>query len=279
MNKKLIDKISEKELKLIIEMYKNNYSIRKISEITGRGRQSLSKLLEEIGLKTEKGNHYRKYTFNYDYFEKIDTKEKAYWLGLLYADGTIIDKNRYGQSDVKISLAKTDEELLLKYKEDLNSTYPIRYDYSKNNKNKNHQVQVICSYKSQKTVNDLIDKGCTPRKSLILTFPTEYQVPKKFIFHFIRGYFDGDGSISINDDISRYYVSIVGTEKFIKELYKYFNFGIVMEDKRKNNSWYFRVNKKEEIIKFYNLVYKDATRYMKRKYNKFKLFLSKYSEN
>ena len=49
---------------------------------------------------------------------------------------------------------------------------------------------------SEKTVNDLIDKGCFRNKTKILKFPTEDQVPKHLIHHFIRGYIDGDGSIS-----------------------------------------------------------------------------------
>lgn len=54
---------------------------------------------------------------------------------------------------------------------------------------------VIQSLRSQKTVDDLKQLGCIERKSLILKFPTEEQVPFDLLHHFIRGYFDGDGSI------------------------------------------------------------------------------------
>lgn len=100
---------------------------------------------------------------------------------------------------------------------DLDSTYPIREDVSKHLNNPNCQIQVIQSLRSQKTVNDLKRLGCTEQKSLNLTFPTKEQVPPHLLHHFIRGYFDGDGSISLyNND---YHVSIVGTESFIKSLY------------------------------------------------------------
>ena len=72
-------------------------SIREISVKYGYSRPALSKFLEEAGIKTTKGNHYRKYFHNVNFFEKIDTEEKAYWLGFMFADGYIIDNsNRYG---------------------------------------------------------------------------------------------------------------------------------------------------------------------------------------
>lgn len=278
---KLKEMITVEEFDYICQLYKNGVSLRKISILTKHNRASITKMLEEEQIKTIKGNHYRYYTFDYDYFEQIDNANKAYWLGFLYADGCIIEHAKYGEPEFKLALGKIDEEILLYYKHDLKSTYPIRYDYSKHRKNDKHQIQVICSYRSAKTVSDLIDKGCIPRKSLILDFPNEKQVPKQFIYHFIRGYFDGDGSISKQNNTGSFSICITGTENFIKQLYKYFNFGIIYKDKRKVNSWYLRINKKQYVKIFYEKVYKDAERFLKRKYDKFQEFLeiNKYSES
>lgn len=278
---KLKEMITVEEFDYICQLYKNGVSLRKISILTKHSRTSITKMLEEGQIKTIKGNHYRYYTFDYDYFEKIDNANKAYWLGFLYADGCIIEPTKYGEPEFKLALGKIDEEILLYYKHDLKSTYPIRYDYSKHRKNNKHQIQSICSYRSAKTVSDLIDKGCVPRKSLILDFPNEKQVPKQFIYHFIRGYFDGDGSISKKNNTGSFSICITGTENFIKQLYKYFNFGIIYKDKRKVNSWYLRINKKQDVKIFYEKVYKDAERFLKRKYDKFQEFLeiNKYSES
>ena len=70
------------------------------------------------------------------------------------------------------------------------------------------------SFRSDKCKADLINKGRVPRKSLILKFPTEEQVPRGLIRHFIRGYFDGDGWFS--NTPSCFQVGIIGTEDFIK---------------------------------------------------------------
>lgn len=44
---------------------------------------------------------------------------------------------------------------------------------------------------------DLSKHGCVPNKSLILKFPTT--LPNELVNDFIRGYFDGDGSVYINN--------------------------------------------------------------------------------
>ena len=87
-------------------------------------------MLTRLGVKTTNGNHYRKYFFNFDFFAKIEDEKAAYWLGFLYADGSIESKDtlKYGEQAFKIAIAEQDLELLEKFKADIQSTYPIRYD-------------------------------------------------------------------------------------------------------------------------------------------------------
>lgn len=271
--------ISKEEKEKIIKMYQDNISLREISNQTKHSRNAISKMLEKSDIKTTKGNHYRKYFFDFDFFEKIDSEIKAYWLGFLYADGCVLpqDPRGYGEQEFKLSLSEQDQEILKKYKEDLKSTYPIRRDETKHKKNENSQVQLICSYRSQKTVDDLKKLGCVENKSLILKFPTEEQVPSKLIYHFIRGYFDGDGSISCYKEA--YQISFVGTESFIKTLSTYFKGGTVLPDLRKKNSWYFNLGGNLQVLQAYHLMYDNATRFLQRKYLKFQSLLKKYSES
>jgi hypothetical protein len=272
--------ISKEEVENIIEMYQNNASLREIERKTHHGRNAIAKMLERLGIKTTTGNHYRKYFFDFDFFEKIDSKKKAYWLGFLYADGSILsqDPRGYGEQEFKLSLGECDREVLEHYKEDLKSTYPIRKDICKNIKTEGKaQIQLICSYRSQKTVEDLKKLGCVENKSLILKFPNEQQVPKEFIYDFIRGYFDGDGSISEYKDA--YQISFVGTQDFISKLATYFEGGSVFPDKRKTNSWYFNLGGNLQVLKAYHLMYDNADRYMERKYLKFQPLLQKYNES
>lgn len=266
--------LSSEEVAQIIKWYsEENVSLREIEKRTGRGRASLSRMLERLGIKTTVGNHYHKYTFDTKFFETIDTPEKAYWLGFLYADGSIESKDtlRYGEQSFKLQLQEQDKEILEKFNLDLKSTYPIRYDNSHTNR------QVILAPRNQKTVDDLIRLGCVERKSLILKFPTEEQVPRKFIRDFIRGYFDGDGSISEYN--GEWHINFVGTQDFIRSLYDIIKIGSIYPDKRKTNSWYIGANGNKQILEFYHYLYDGATRYLQRKYDKFQGLLTKYGES
>ncbi|MFQ5405560.1 MAG: LAGLIDADG family homing endonuclease [Candidatus Micrarchaeia archaeon] len=62
---------------------------------------------------------------------------------------------------------------------------------------------------------DLIQLGCLTRKSNRFSFPT---VPSSFLKHFVRGYFDGDGSIMINKPNTLKIRFVSSNEGFISAL-------------------------------------------------------------
>lgn len=67
----------------------------------------------------------KKYQVNENYFEKIDSEEKAYWLGFLYADGNVrMHKNKSGI--LKLKLKQSDKKHIEKFSKCLNSNYPIK---------------------------------------------------------------------------------------------------------------------------------------------------------
>lgn len=275
----LENKISKETLESLIKMYQDNTSIREISRKTGFNRGTLSRMFERLNVKTTKGNHYRTYFFDFNYFEKIDSSNKAYWLGFLYADGCILPVNRYGEQTFKLQLGEKDIDALEKFKEDIQSTYPIRRDDSHRIKNPNYQAMVLLEQRSQKTVDDLKKLGCVESKSLVLEFPTKEQVPEKYIYDFIRGYFDGDGSISFFKKQNVFQISFVGTEKFIRKLSTFFEGGSIIKDKRRKNSWYFNLGGNLQVLQAYHLMYDNAERYLQRKYDVFQILLNKYNES
>ena len=91
-------------------------------------------------------------------FEKIDTEEKAYWLGFLYADGNVSNH----ENKIELILAEKDVGHLEKFKRFLNIKNKICYREA----TKAYRI----SFRSEKCKQDLIDKGCIPNKSLILKF-------------------------------------------------------------------------------------------------------------
>lgn len=129
----------------------------------------------------------KKYTINEQYFENIDTPNKAYVLGLWYADGNnyIGDDNSYR---VSIKQCEANKDVIYKIANELDSTYPIKEYIPEKGSH-----QFILTIYSKKMSEDLTKLGCVPRKSLVLEFPTNIQ--QNLIPHFIRGYFDGDGCV------------------------------------------------------------------------------------
>ena len=151
----------------------------------------------------------RKVFFDDTLFEDIDNEEKAYWLGFLFADGNItydLDKTKY---KIELGLATIDYNHLEKYKTFLKYNKDIKFRSSTNS------CRIIVG--SKKACEDLIKLGCTPKKSLILKFPKN--IREDLLSHFIRGYFDGDGSISICKNTNRLKtICILGTLNFLKRI-------------------------------------------------------------
>ena len=202
-------------------------------------------------------------------FEKIDTEEKAYWLGFLYADGCV----SFSESKVELSLAEKDLHHIEKFKAFMGVNNKICY----REKSKAYRI----SFRSEKCKNDLIDKGCTPRKSLTLNFPTEQQVPTYLIKHFIRGYFDGDGWFTNTD--SCFQVGIIGTQNFLQGFLDTVN-NINIQNKifnvhRENGAKRYIFGARQDVTNFLNWIYKDAAVYLDRKYEAYQDFIlngSKY---
>lgn len=274
-----IKKLNDENINTIIQDYQKGKSIRQIERDYNVTRQSVAKYLEDIGVKTTKGNHYRKYKHQYDFFKKINTEEKAYWLGFMFADGYIVDySNRYGEDKFGITLHSKDIATLEQFKKSIKSTNPIT-DVSSNGRTL-HRILMS----SQETVNDLISHGCVKQKSLILQPPVG--VPEKLINHFIRGFFDGDGSIFIrkaefekhkNWNIPSFDISITSTEDMVKWIADQVGFGKISKEQRREKTWYYRQSGNQKVKQFCDYIYKDATIFMERKYSLY-LKLLKYIE-
>lgn len=215
-----------------------------------------------------------KFTLNDNYFETIDSEEKAYWLGFLSADGYVSEPRKHSSYKVGVSLAVIDKEHLDKLKSSLNSTHSIK-TYKNSEKNEYGQTEYCrLVFISNKLAKDLIDKGCVPNKSDILKYNGKL-VPKEFEIDYIRGYFDGNGSISFTDRTKK--LSLCGTKEMLEGFQNYFNVSVKL-DKRKDNgtnnySLSFAHKKAYKILKE---MYEHSTIYLDRKYKKYLEFKNLY---
>lgn len=193
-------KLYESDIEEIAQKYlTGGYSCSKLAKEYGVTRSTIRKRLISKNILiiksppacSKRTGGPRKYCLgNEDFFERIDTEEKAYFLGFLYADGC----NHGDIGCVEISLQERDKKILNTFSALLGSTRPLQF-LNYHEKNPRLQNQLRFNINSIKMSADLCKLGCLPAKSLILKFPTENQVPSYLIRHFIRGYFDGDGSL------------------------------------------------------------------------------------
>lgn len=208
------------------------------------------------------------------FFSVINTEEKAYWLGFLYADGSV-SKSR---NIISLVLQKSDIEHLQKYKKSLNISSNVRIRTIKFH----NQLKYSCGihFSSLQMKTDLIRLGCVPNKSLILKFPSEniFSNPE-LIRHFIRGYFDGDGSVFISREKhwrNKRYFNVIhyrfcGTYDFLQQVDKYINLKGTFY---KTNSIYeLCYKRKKKLIPFYKFLYKDATIFLERKKQIFEKYI------
>jgi intein-encoded DNA endonuclease-like protein len=204
-----------------------------------------------------------KYDINRQIFEKIDTQEKAYWLGILAADGSNDGK------EFRLSLEEKDQDHIVKFSVFLCTNRPIKESIKKDEYGT--RKQSILSVGSIKIARDLMHNGIIPRKTHLLKFPQRSIVPTELQPHYIRGYFDGDGNIYSNK--RTYQWQLVGNEPFLIKLQL-----IMMEElnlnktkmqiphpKRKNNIRRLRWGGRLQMIKIYNYIYKNSKIHMERK--------------
>lgn len=224
--------------------------------------RNMRRILKKIGLKGDSSRRRGNLNANRDFFEKIDTEEKAYFLGFLYADGHIDPKRNF----FKINLHKKDKEILEKFKNLLN----IKRELTK------HGFQSFqLTFQNEKIVRDLQKLGLHNHKSFHLDFPTFDQVPEHLMNHFIRGYFDGDGWLSISKNKNKFTFGIIASLNFNQSIKNYFlkyNINLNITDRSNRYSQPLSEisstgNKKALMI--LEILYQDASIYLKRKYERY----------
>lgn len=248
-----------------IDMYKNGKSTIQISKELGFNRYRFSQYMKRQGIDVVERP--QKLLFDNDVFENIDTEEKVYWLGFLYADGSM----RYDRKMIELGLSVKDEGHLYKFRSFLNSKHKISHRDNKLGKSCRISISDIKLY------DDLVKQGCKPKKSLTLTFPTEKQVSKHLHRHFIRGYFDGDGSITLTENTVS--VNILGTREFLEDVKIHVD---ILKNKQlyplkynglDKNTYRIQFEGINDIYLFLEYIYKGSNVYLDRKFNKYLEFI------
>lgn len=281
-NKKLpYNKLSEKDKENIITVYyeKRKTCFKELSNLLNISERAISRILKEANINTKRLNRYR---LNENFFSIIDTEEKAYILGLLYADGFIGDEHFNN-----IVLGLKDKELVEKVAKVIEYDGEIRK--SKKGGFENSKESYVLNFSSRIMANDLRRLGLYPNKSLTLTkLPNIYD---NLFRHFARGYFDGDGSIilskhtsyhEVNKKIKKYeYPSycfiLLATGKFLTNIINKMEIEhYKITSTRTAEIKQLRINAKCEFYNLFNYLYGDSKIYLQRKYNKWLEIMSAF---
>ncbi len=264
-----LNKFQEKN---VVERYLRGESSRTIAKIYNMSPSGINNILkrEKTVMRGWKGI----YTFDKNFFDIIDTETKAYWLGFLWADGY-----NSGHSIV-LPLAKKDMDTIENFKNDIGYTGPIGEYSSRARDGGKICHKAVLSLHGVDFSRKMKDIGMNNKKTIMCHYP---KVPSNLDSHFIRGYFDGDGCLYFRErktgsgGIKNCAFSIVSNEKILREIGDKVrsHTGVCYKIYDKTNSDIaktFFLARREDIRIVMKWLYKDCTRRMDRKFNKFMEF-------
>lgn len=253
------------KVELVTKLHLDGKSNTEIAVITGHSSGGMNRFINSLGLPPHPQNIYN---VNESFFDKIDNEIKAYILGMFYSDGCVDNIGK-----MRIQLQERDRYILERIKLEMGYTGPL-YEIPIPKNNPYNSGKQVCLCINRKVLSDkLINLGCSPNKSLVLSFPTKEQVPENVLKYFIRGFFDGDGGIT-----KRFCISLTSTDIFNIKLQKILvNLGIYSKyyyRRKGKNTCSLQINRLKDIKSFLDWIYEDSNIHLERKYNKYLEFLT-----
>ena len=196
-------------------------------------------------------------------------EENAYIFGWIVSDGCLKKEGR-NKTSYAIRICSNDSDII---------TWLHNYLCVGNKIYKQGKSGFQIKYRNKESIEFMMECGLKERKSLDMKFPN---VPDTVFCDFVRGYFDGDGSIALSENRYNTYGQVSftsGSVEFLTTLQdKLQSFNIeshLYKDNRETNeSYYLRITKRAEIEKYFSLMYPtDGCIKLQRKYDKFKQYL------
>lgn len=206
---------TEEQIRDIISLYTEQGKTLKEIGVTYKAKgDTISKLLKANNVEIGKKGASKNRLLDHQYFSMIDSEAKAYFLGLLAADGSIVLGTEGRSPYIGIELIETDKKILDLLKEELRLTSDHYYNKRKDRENGTYSL----SFRSGKIANDLKKYGLVPNKTYEMDSIDLELVPKELHSHFLRGFIDGDGSIY--ESSGSWHLSITGYSYAIIEQIK-----------------------------------------------------------
>jgi DNA invertase Pin-like site-specific DNA recombinase len=250
--------LTEEQEQEAIELYNDGSSAGQIAKRFDVSESAIFRILNgSTDVEMRKHTPTYQYKFNRHAFDKIDNEQAAYWLGFLYADGTLYQKN-----EVIVSLSPIDTEQVKKFRDFMQSNHRI-YETTRTGFNKQGKV-VNIRIKNYHLGAMLHEKGIVKNRTAFQK--TLQSIKPGLERHFIRGYLDGDGCIRGAYNPS---VTFVGQKDILRWIRSTFYENLatnpnlrITKGKNIYSIGYTGINQARKIVDW---LYKDATVWMERK--------------
>ena len=258
---------SDDKIDRICELYSAGVSAKQLGLKFSIDKRRVQRWAKERGILRNISQSHRVVEFNEKYFDHINTSDKAYWLGFLYADAYNCDMS----NTVGITLQGKDKEHLKKLAKAV--SLPEEKVIRKTT-NAGHDICNLNLY-SQYMSNILTKQGCPRAKSFIITYP-KWLLPE-LNRHFIRGLFDGDGCLTFRVIQNEWKWSIVSTKRSCEKIQEILlntlgiSVSIYYISKTNKNTYNLETSGNEKIYAIMSWLYDGSNEEIRleRKYNKF----------
>lgn len=260
--------LSKQQVQDMVQLYRNGKTYYELEKIYGISRNSILRHIHCNGGIENRVCTNKKYSYNEKFFDNIDSEEKAYLLGLLYADGNNYRKDKKTYR-ISISLQARDINILNQMKDVMGYNAPLRLYQPKDIK---CQPQYNLKFNGKYLSDSLIKLGVIPRKTYNLNFPTFLN--EDLYRHFIRGCIDGDGSVCICKDHygikNQGVITLSGTSEICNGFKNYiesiFDIHVGIYNCKSTHIKQASIGGNIQVLKILDWLYKDAKIFINRKY-------------
>lgn len=239
-------------------------SIKETAKLFQIDRGTLGKKLTELDLNDAKLRQ-KKYSFNENYFEIIDTPEKAYWLGWLHSDGNV------SKHQIRLRVSVEDVEILKLFNKSLDSNIEIKIE--SNNRGYNNSKDIAnLTINSVKMIEDLKKYGIVENKTNYIEFYDFNNIDLTKAY--IRGIFDGDGWCSFGENSRE--IGFSGNQQTCEKIAEFLQNNLHIQNanvKSQKTISRVRICNKAGIVSFYeNILKGNRDLSLKRKFDKIENF-------
>lgn len=253
--------MEQQQIQKIIDMYSKRRPLKAIGRETGIAPKQIKKWLIQQKLWT--GHRFLPLYFDEFFFDNIDTEEKAYWLGFFFADGYLTQSS----NNLGIELKATEIKHLEKFRQTLQAEHTVKVYHKNSTFGPQDNCRFVIGSKHMKAI--LLSYFGTVDKTHNGHLP-KLENPQ-LIRHLIRGFFDGDGSISLGSrpgGLVPFGLSFTGRKEVLEYIEEVSGFIWSWSQRFPESgvdNYQISCGRVNDAINFLKYMYEDSTIYLDRK--------------